>query len=817
MIHEWLSDLRLGLRTLWRTPRFSVPVILTLALVIGANTAIFSFVNILLFRPLPVREPAQIVRLDARSSLPGMPSPFPWSYPQFEDYRDVTGSAFSGMSLFAPQGFVLRHGGRLANIRSAVVSGDFFQVMGLDALLGRTLAPGDDPATGAAHNVVISESLWRTQFGADPQVVGQHIELNQRLFTVVGIVRGGSIFAALGNPRIFVPVHAATEIMGGNSLNDRGAGWIQGVYARLRSGTTLASVQTALDFEASRLARQYPGNDGKLGFAVTALKTGTLAGLLRADPVATVHVAQLLWLAVVLILCVACANILNLFLTRAAQRAGEIAIRAALGASKWRLALRLFADSLPLCVIGGTAGLLLGLVGLKFAGHFPAMQGMQPVFDWRVAAYAAALTLGCALLFSFVPLASIMRKNLNHALAASGAAATPGRRQQRQHRMLSIGQIALAMMLLAATGLILHTLIALNHVNLGFNPDRVVIAGMDFTNASGAGFKAPPVERLQEVRNKIMALPEVSAVAFGDQTPFDGIAMNYNISVPGFATPAGTQPSADVATISAGYLQALGARLLAGQDFAQIPADQQDAVLVNETMAKQFWRGENPVGRSFVANKQSLRVAGVIADIRNASPAEAPGPFFYYRYPVQAGAWVEMVVRTRVPVSAGFRRTLATTLQSALPDLPAPTIETMSERLQGLLSPRTNMLWALSVFGLLALLITAVGVFSVVHYNVTLRYREFAMRMALGATPRKLRRLVLWQVVRFSAIGIAIGVGLSVVAGHLLKHYVFGVGVFDPASLLPVIGVLVIAVLLAGAIPAWTASHLEPSEVLRDL
>lgn len=777
-IHEWLSDLRLGLRTLWHTPRFSVPVILTLALVIGANTAIFSFVNILLFRPLPVREPAQIVRLDARSSLPGMPSPFPWSYPQFEDYRDVTGSAFSGMSLFAPQGFVLRHDGRLANIPSAVVSGDFFQVMGLGAQLGRTLAPGDDSVTSPADNVVLSESFWRTEFGASPKVVGQHIELNKRLFTVVGVVRGGSVFAALGSPRIFVPVHAATEIMGGNSLNDRGAGWIQGVYARLKPGATLAGVQTALDFEASRLARQYPGNDGKLGFAVTALKTGTLAGLLRADPVATVRVAQLLWLAV---------------------------------------ALRLFGDSLPLCVIGGATGVLLGLVGLKFAGHFPAMHGMQPVFDWWVAVYAAALTLGSALLFSLVPLAAVMRKNLNHALAASGATATPGRRQQRQHRMLSIGQIALSMMLLAAMGLILHTLIALNHVDLGFDPDRVVIAGMDFTNASGAGFKAPPVARLQEVRDKIMGLPEVSAVAFGDQTPLDGIAMNYNISVPGFATPAGAQPSADVATISAGYLQALGARLLAGQDFEEIPADQQDAVLVNETMAKQFWQGENSVGRGFTANKQTLRVAGVIADIRNASPAEAPGPFFYYRYPVQAGAWVEMVVRTRVPVSAAFRRTLATTLQGALPDLPAPTIETMSERLRGLLSPRTNMLWALSVFGLLALLITAVGVFSVVHYNVTLRYREFAMRMALGATPRKLRRLVLWQVVRFSAIGIAIGVGLSVVAGRLLKHYVFGVGVFDPASLLPVIGVLVIAVLLAGAIPAWTASRLEPSEVLRDL
>lgn len=817
MIHEWLSDLRLGLRTLWHTPRFSVPVILTLALVIGANTAIFSFVNILLFRPLPVREPAQIVRLDARSSLPGMPSPFPWSYPQFDDYRDVTRDALTGMSLFAPQSFTLRHDNRLANIRSAVVSGDFFQVMGLNALLGRTLGPADDSSASPAANVVISESFWRKEFGASPNVVGRPIELNKRLFTVVGVVRGGSVFAALGDPRIFVPVHSAGEIMSGNSLNDRGAGWIQGVYARLRPGATLAGVQTALDFEASRLAHEYPGNDGKLGFGVTALKTGTLAGLLRADPTVTVRVSELLWLAVVLILCVACANILNLFLTRAAQRAGEIAIRSALGASKRRLALRLFADSLPICVAGGTAGLLLGLVGLNFAGRFPAMAGMQPVLDWRVAGYAALLTMGCALLFGLAPLGAVFSKNLNRTLVAGGSGITPGRRQQRQHRILSIGQIALSMMLLAAMGLILHTLIALNNVNLGFNPDRLVVAGMDFTNVTGSGFKPPATETLRAMREKIMALPGVSEVAFGDATPFDGITMNYNVTVPGLAVPAGSQPSADVATVSDGYLHALGARLLAGSDFTQIPADQHDVVLINDAMAKQFWYGQDPVGRSFTVNQQTLHVAGVVENIRNASPAETPGPTFYYRYPAQAGSWVEMIVRTRMPVNASFRRTLATTVQSALPGLPAPTIETMNQRLRSLLSPRTNMLWALSVFGLLALLITAVGVFSVVHYNVALRYREFAMRMALGATPGKLRQLVLLQVAKFSVIGVVIGTGLSVVAGHLLKHYVFGVGILDPASLLPVIGVLAIAVLLAGAIPAWTASRLEPSEVLRDL
>lgn len=813
-MRTWVQNIGLAVRSLWRTPRFSISVILIFALVIGVNTAVFSIVNTVLFQPLPVRDPGRLVRLEARSSLPGAPSPFPWSYPLFRDYRSATRDAFSSMSIYAAGGATLRHNGQLVTVPSAIVSGDFFQVMGLSAILGRTLTAADDSeTTSTAANVVISESLWRTQFGADPGIVGKQLELNQRLFTVMGVVSGGNVFAALGRPQIFAPVHAAAQVITGNSLDNRQMGWIQTVYARLKPGASIARVQTVLDFEAARLAHEYPNDDGWLGLHVTALKTSTFGDLLRADRAMTMQVSELLWLAVVLILGVACANILNLFLTRATQRIPEIAIRIVLGASRLRLVLRLSGESLLLCVTGGIVGVILGFLTLKFAERFPAIAGMQAVFDWRVAGYACLLTVAAALLFGLVPLAVVISKNLNHNLVGVRSGLSHG--HGRQHRILSIGQISLSMVLLVATGLILHTLIALHLVDLGFNPSRTLVAGMDFSTITGSRNQPPPSETLQALREKVMSLPGVSAAAFGDQAPFDGIVMTYNISVPGFQSPAGVQPSANIATITPGYLHVLGAHLLTGQDFTQIPADQNDAVLINESMARRFWRGENPVGRTFEVMRHTLRVAGVVANIRESSPAEAPAPMFWYRYPEHARSYIQMLVRTARTPGAAFEHTLLATIHSQLPNLPAVQIESMDGRLAGLLSPRTNLLWVLSVFGLLALLITTVGVFSVMYYNVTLRYHEFGMRMALGAGPRDIRRLVLFQVLKMSVLGIAIGFVLGIGASHLMKHYVFGVSLVDAASLIPVIVVLLLAALLAGAIPAWRASRLEPSEVLR--
>lgn len=810
----WPTYLRSAAHGLWRTPRFSISVILTFALVIGANTTIFSIVNTVLLRPLPVENPGRLVQLEARSTAPGMPSPFPWSYAQFRDYRGVTRDLFSAVSIYSPQIFTWQRRGRPVRVSSAVVSGDFFQVMGLRPLLGRTLTAADDSAASPGANVVISESLWRSRFGSRPDSVGQRLILNHKLFTVVGVVRGGSVFAALGQPQLFIPVHLASTIMSGNSLADRGAGWIQGVYARLRPGVSRERVQTALDFEAARLAHEYPGNDGKLGFHVTALGAGTFGGLLRQDPALTMRVTELLWLAVVLILCVACANILNLFLTRATQRLGEIAVRSVLGASRLRLAMRLLGESLLLCMTGAVVGVVFGLLALRFAERFPVVAGMRPVFDWRVAGYAAMVTVAAALLFGLVPLAAVAGKNLNRRLTGVHSGLTRG--QHRQHRLLSIGQIALSMVLLVATGLILHTLVALHQVDLGFNPSNVLVADMDFSTVTGAGFKPPPIETLRDLRARVTALPGVSAVAFGDKTPLDGVTMNYNLSVPGFHAPAGVQPNANVATVTDGYLLALGAQLLKGQDFTQIPPDQLDAVLVNQAMAKQFWPGENPIGRSFDVNQKTLRIVGVVADMRGSSPATAAAPMFFYRYPIGAGSYMQMLVRTERQTGAEFERTLATTIHNQLPGLPAVQIESMEGRLRDMLLPRTNLLWVLSVFGLMALLITTIGVYSVMYYNVTLRYHEFGMRMVLGAGPRDIRRLVLLQVVKMAVIGIAIGFALGMGASHLLRHYVFGVGLVDPASFIPVIVVLMAAALLAGAIPAWRASRLEPSEVLRE-
>ncbi|MGH8274172.1 MAG: ABC transporter permease [Gammaproteobacteria bacterium] len=461
-------------------------VILTLALTIGANATIFSFVNALLFQPLPVQKPGRIVRLVAHTPLSGISSPFPWSYPDFNDYRNATRSVFNEASLFAPQGFNLLRQGEVRNVHSAVVSGSFFQAMGLHPLLGRTFDSGAGAQAGAAPQVVISEVYWRREFGSDPAIIGRTIVLNKQPFTIIGVVKGGSVFRALGSPRLFVPVHAAMRIMSGNSLSARGARWIQAVYARLRPGVSPADAQKVVDFESSRLAKQYPKSVGKFDFQMSAAKTSTYADLLLHNRTVTVRVTELLWLAVILILLIACANILNLFLARGSNRLREMVIRSVLGASRWTLVRQLLMESGLLCAAGGLAGSLLAFAALAYARSFPAIAQLRPAPDPRVWGYTAALTVGAALLFGLAPMTASMRRNLAKYLNVIRP--TPSRRQQRQRRFLIIGQIALSMALLVATGLILHTLISLQNVDLGFNPNRLLVDELDFSGFTGKVF-----------------------------------------------------------------------------------------------------------------------------------------------------------------------------------------------------------------------------------------------------------------------------------------------------------------------------------------
>lgn len=582
----------------------------------------------------------------------------------------------------------------------------------------------------------------------------------------------------------------------------------------MRSGASIEKAQKLLNLESARLAQEYPSNDGKLGLHVTAVQTNTFAGLLMHDRATIVRTAKLIWLAALLILCIACANILNLFLARGISSLRETAIRRVLGASRPRLARQLLVESGILCAIGGIGGFLLGWLAMVFAQRFHAIAAIQPTIDLRILGYAAALTVGSALLFGLTPIAVTAQRNLFRYLNVARPTAT--RSHQRQRRILTIGQIALSMALLVGTGLMLHSLISLQNVDLGFNPDRIAVAEVDFTNVTGKFYKHPAPAALDSLQRKIQRLPGVVGVGFATKTPLDGISMRTDVTVPGFSSAAGIKPAAYYASITPGFFKVLGARMLLGNGFSETLANKGNVVIINKAMADRYWHGQNPIGQSFKSNRKTLRVIGVVANIRQSGPSKAPKPYFYYPYPESSYAFVQMVVSTTAEPSFKLRQHISEIVHHRWSALPAVQVKTMRSRLHGILTPRANILWALGVFGFVALLITAVGIFAVVAYNVGTRYQEFGMRMALGADPGDIRRLVFGQVLRFTGIGVGVGFLLSLIVGRLLSGYLFAVSFLDPASLILVILAVLIVAFMAGVGPAWRASRLNPSRVLHD-
>jgi putative ABC transport system permease protein len=829
MVAALFRDLRYAVRSLVASRGFALAAVASLALGIGANSAIFSLVDALLLRPLPVARPGELVEVytSADDSYPNSST----SYPDFVDLRGQTAGVFSGLvgysAMFAPLNDPAG-GSRL--LMGEVVTGDYFDVLGVKARLGRTFAP-EEGAPGAAPVVVISDGFWRRQLAADPGAVGRTVRLRGLDYTVVGVAPAGFSGMIPGfSPELWITAAMVEEVepvgwqdvvpspSGATRLEQRGRRWMF-VKGRLAPGVGRAAAQAAVDVVMARLAAAYPQtNEGRKGRVVPG-------GEVRIHPMidqALAPAAALLMGVVGLVLLVACANVANMLLARATGRRREIGVRLALGAGRGRLVRQLLVESALLAVAGGLVGLVLaywaGEVLAALPLPLPAQLSLDLGLDLRVFAFTFLLSLATGLLFGLAPALAATRPDLVAQLKDDGAAAGTGRLRRFGLRgLLVVGQVAVTLVLLVGAALLLRSLLASLGADVGFRPQGLALASFDlgmvrYPEAEGKRFVADALERAR-------ALPGVAAAAVAERLPFS-LNVHVNQVYPEGYTPAPGEPgfALDVTRVSPGFFATLGVPLLRGRDFG--PADAEGTpgvVIVNEALARRFWPGEDPIGkrlRTQGPDGPAFEVVGLVADYAVRAVGEEPRPMVHFARDQRYSPYATLVVRGR-PGAPPQVEALRRLLLGMEPDLVLIEARTMEQMIGVTLLPARAGAAVVGGFGLLALALAAVGLYGVIAYAVSRRTREIGIRMALGAAPAAVLRQVLGQGAALVAAGLALGAAGALAVTRLLAGAFFGLAPFEPGALLAAAGLLAAVALAANLLPARRAARLDPVTALR--
>ncbi|HEX2191514.1 MAG TPA: ABC transporter permease [Longimicrobiaceae bacterium] len=818
-LREWLAgvrqDLRYALRTLGRSPGFTAVAVLTLALGIGANTAIFSVVNGVLLQPFPYPEADRIVTLWQHDRAAGVERD-EVSAANLLDWRERSRS-FSGMAAIEPYGLDFQGPEGPVTLDTWLVTEDFFRVMRVPALLGRTLGPADYlQSTRPVYeqgvpSLVLSHGVWRDRFGADPTVVGRTIRVDGSPATVVGVMPPGFQFPDGGS--VWAPLAFGQDASRRGALR-RGANYLQAV-GRLRPGVTLEQARAELAGIAVQLGGEYPETNQHVGVTADPLPE-TLVGSVRP--------ALLLLLgAVGLVLLIACANVANLLLARGARRQREFAVCAAIGAGRGRLLRQAMAESAVLAVLGAAGGLLLAWWSLRLIvraapSDLPRLDGVA--IDPWVLLFALGACLLTTLLFGLAPALSLARPDLAASLSGAGRGATAGRRNRRLREGLVVGEIALALLLLVGAALVVRSFVALLQVDRGFRSERVLAVTVQAWSyfpdrAQRAAFVEEAIERMA-------ALPGVEAVGMTSSLPLaESIgAEEAEFEIRGRAAPrTGEAPSAHAALITNGYLDALGIPLRRGRLFTpQDDADAPHVVLVNETMARRHWPGADPVGERltirFAGPPVEAEVVGVVGDVRHAGLDVEPEPALYFAYPQARTGAITFTLRTAGPPLAllGAVQGLIWEFNSSMPLADATTLDTL---LAESLRSRRFSLFLLGGFAVLALLLATVGVYGLLSYAMRERVSEIGIRMAMGASAGDILRWAMRDGLRLIVAGLAAGVVAVVLLTRLLKSMLYGVGPGDPLALAAAMGLLAATALLATYLPARRASRVDPVDALR--
>lgn len=806
-----MNDLKFALRQLLKHPGFTAVVVLTLALGIGANTTVFCWIQGVLWRPLPgVARSGEMVALCSRRG------PDYWdtvSLPDLRSYAELT-NIFAGVigSQITPACLTVND--KPEWMYGQITTANFFEVLSVKPLHGRTFLAEEDLRPGGAPVLVLSEAFWRRRFGGDTNVIGQTVDLNRHRFTIVGIVPA-EFRGTMSGLRcdFWAPLVMHEEVANFGSLIERGDRWLH-TQARLRSNVSLAQAQAAVDTAAVQLAAAFPGTNREIGLRVLPVWKAPYGGQALLLPVLSI-----LFVVSLGVLLIVVANVANLLLARATVREKEVAIRLALGAGRGQLIRQFLTESVTLALLGGLLGVFFAHGGATLFRHFlPTTYlpiGYEFAVDGRTLLFTLAVTLATGLVFGLAPAWQAARQNLNATLKAGGRTSGGVLPNHRLRNALVIGEVALAMALLVGAGLCLEGSQRAQHADIGFDPRQVLVAGLrvgmhGYDEQRALGF-------YRQLRQRLTAAPGVKEAALASWFPlgFEG-GSSTGVVVPGYAEAPNEDMSAQYAIVSPGYFATLRIPLR-GRDFTDQDDDQHPGVaIINEHMARRFWPGQDPLGRKFVALRgRECTIVGIAREGKYRSLNEPPRPFVYLAS--QQGVWdlnLGVALRTEgSPLAAAS--VLRSELRALDPGVEVWALLSMTDFIQAAFLGQRIVSTLLTALGVVAITLAAMGIYGVMAYVVSQRTREMGIRLALGASAGRVKQLVVGQGLKLVGLGLSLGTLGALALSRSLASFLYGVEAFDPLTFASVAMLLTLASVAACLVPAWRAARVDPMVALR--
>ena len=801
-----IQDLKYAIRSLSRSPVFALGAIATLALGIGVNSTIFTLANNALFTPMPaVGAPSELVWVSGLSQTTGRTGGM--SYPEYLDFQSRTTDVFSGLLAFAPASFSLGSGGDPQRIRGHLVSASYFKTLGVTVSDGRRLQPTDDEP-GALPVAVISHRLSQQRFGG--RVPDRPILVNGRDITVVGIAPPGFVGPELGQSAdmwIAISVLPLVNSEQAAWLNERDTLWLR-VIARRRTDVSLQQAQAVVTALAAALETEHPTTNQNRGALVSSASSGVRPSA-RGE---LLPIAGLLLFVTGLILLIACANVSNLLLARGAARSAEIAVRAAVGASRWRIVRQLLIESLVLASAGGLGGLLLSFWAADLLlARLPELDfgGLEASVDARVLVFTSALAAVSACIFGLMPALNVTRGALLPRLRL--AAATGGR--SRTQGFFVVTQLSLSLVLLLGAGLSLRALQKSAAIDLGFNPDGLLTASYDLT------LQNYPRERREIFRRnlvaRIQALPGVASVAIADLPPLSGTMVSTMVTATG-SEGLTSESRAYMSSIGPGYFKTMGIPVLRGRGIAETDRrGSPDVAIVNETLAQRLWPNLDPLGRTLQVDDNSVQIIGVARDAKYDETTEDPRPFLYLALNQHSEIDRETVIARSLASTTLSGAAIRGQIHALDPALPVFDVKSFADVLRDRADKQRGISGLFALFGVLALALASLGLYGVMSYAVTRRTHEIGVRLALGAPPRALIRLIAMDGLTLTITGVVVGTVLAYPLARALGALIFGVQIADLATFGVTCAVLVSVAMAAALLPAVRASHLDPIAALR--
>jgi len=813
-----LQDLRFAIRQLRKSLGFTLTTVLTLALGIGATTAIFSLISAILLRPLPYPQPDKLMYLAAldQSVSPAYPSTI--SYPDFFDWRSRNHS-FDAIFTYRGEGRTITGSGTPQQLQTYIVSSDFLNVLGIKPILGRGFIRDDEkPGT---HVALLSHETWLSTFGGSPDIVGRAITLDNTGYTVIGVMPNSFKFP------LDAPTPALWTTLADDAIDpgakephpltvQRGADLVEAV-GRLRPGVTAEQASADLSLIEQNLATTYPESNKRFTAAMVTPELDDLVGKSRPA-------LRVLFASVLFVLLIACANVAGLMLARASRRRSEIAVRSAMGASRWEIMRQALVESIALSVCGGAAGVALSVLVLKTMLQFvpqdlPRLD--QVSVDGMVLAFAAAASILTGLVFGVLPAWRMSRLDPALALREGTRTVTSGRGQHRLHGALVIAETAIGLVLLIGAGLLIHSFIRVLNVDPGFDPHHVLTASLNVPDTQYPGLKK--TQFYDELLPRLSALPGVTSVSAAVPIPLSNNSISVGFTIEGRPVAPGDEPDSQVSIVTPGFFQTLRVPVVSGREF--LPTDDSKApavVIVNQAFARKFFPGENPVGKRIkpglsddITKEQMRQIVGVVGDVKRRGTTKAMPAQFYMPFKQTVIMSPPLIIRTAADPLSVVGEVRA---QLALLDgnIPLYRVRTMEDYVSlSAASPRFQTMLITS-FAVLALLLSAVGLYAVLSYMVAQRTLEIGLRLALGAQRDDVLGLILRRGLLLSATGLAIGIVVSLVLTRFMQGMLYDVQRFDPMTFVGVSAVLLLVSLIASSVPAYRAARLDPMQTLRE-